>query len=755
MSYRRSGINPLSYMGVEPLDLAADVAYPRPPTQNDINFNLSTRWLDTEEDEVWILVNLEDGIAKWILFASGTGNISKVTTDDALVVVPDANGNINVFGDHGINTTGSANPFPNTATVLINNTITLGDLADVGAGASLTLQTGVLEIVNGDAIIGNTDVSALASTVQFEKSRSGGVITSGDELGSVAFQGYDGTAYKTGASIVSESVGTVAANRIGAELQFFTHPDSTNPLAERMTIGSAGTVTINDADGAADSLVVSGTSEFVQNVVIDVPSAGDSLTVAGTSSFLEDATFSADVELLSGNILMPNTNTAATEGIIEFGAAPFVSNYGTNNTFIGKNSGNTSLTTVSATNNTGIGNQALVNLTTGTLNTVLGSFSGSSLTTGSDNTGIGYDALTHVTTGSFNVALGQNAGNTLGATDSSNILIGHPGVAADNHTTRIGGATGAGSGQQNKAYMSGVNGVTLTPGFKVVTIDPATDQLGVTSATGAGTIVTTFTASGTWTINPATVWVEIFGWGGGGGGAAGNSSAGTPNGGGGGACGTFFFHGSQATFFNPAGETVTIGGGATGASGTSGTTGANGGTPTASSLGLIKSSIGGAATGGTTGGGGTGGTFGLSQIYGIYFQPSSASTGGGNGASSNGLPTSQPAANSGYGMSAGSGGGGGVGGTVGLGGSVYNTNLGGSVLVQGGITTGQVGANGINTANNFICGGAGGAGSSVSGNGGNGGVPGGGGGGGRGVTAGTSGGGGNGGRGQIYVVEYL
>ena len=111
-----------------------------------------------------------------MLTEGGENGITSVTTDDSAEVVANASGNINIFGTHGINTTGTADPFPNTVTVAVDNTLTLGDLSNVGASASLTLQSGILDIVDGNAVVGNTGANALASEVIFEKSRSGAVM---------------------------------------------------------------------------------------------------------------------------------------------------------------------------------------------------------------------------------------------------------------------------------------------------------------------------------------------------------------------------------------------------------------------------------------------------------------------------------------------------------------------------------------------------------------------------------------------------
>ncbi|MGH1455934.1 MAG: tail fiber domain-containing protein [Alphaproteobacteria bacterium] len=94
------------------------------------------------------------------------------------------------------------------------------------------------------------------------------------------------------------------------------------------------------------------------------------------------------------------------------------------NTFIGYNAGATTAnSTATADSNTAVGNDALVNLTSGSQNIVLGGNALRTNTTGSTNTAIGYRAFNSNVDGSDNVALGRHAGYAL-TTGDNNILIG-------------------------------------------------------------------------------------------------------------------------------------------------------------------------------------------------------------------------------------------------------------------------------------------------------------------------------------------
>lgn len=129
-------------------------------------------------------------------------------------------------------------------------------------------------------------------------------------------------------------------------------------------------------------------------------------------------------------LYLVNTNAGGTQGVIYLGGNRYIHNYGTDNTWYGTNSGNTSLTTGSSVSNTGVGAKTLQSLTTGARNTALGDSALKSTTTGADNVGIGYKALTNANNlgavnSKQNVAIGSSAmENALYTTDGS-IAVGY------------------------------------------------------------------------------------------------------------------------------------------------------------------------------------------------------------------------------------------------------------------------------------------------------------------------------------------
>src|SRR5713226_4700135 len=98
---------------------------------------------------------------------------------------------------------------------------------------------------------------------------------------------------------------------------------------------------------------------------------------------------------VTGNLTM--VDSTATAGNILKGGALFLHNFGTFNTFIGRNAGNL---TITGTSNTASGAFGLPGNTTGAQNTASGAFALQGNTTGSNNTASGYFALFSNTTAS-------------------------------------------------------------------------------------------------------------------------------------------------------------------------------------------------------------------------------------------------------------------------------------------------------------------------------------------------------------------
>ncbi len=142
------------------------------------------------------------------------------------------------------------------------------------------------------------------------------------------------------------------------------------------------------------------------------------------------------------------------------------------NVLVGNSAGNA---TVSGTQNVGIGQSCLSNLSGGTANTAIGAVSGNALVGGSGN-----------------VLIGDSAGQNYTGSESYNVVLGvNAAVNGESNVLRLGGGTGAGSFQQNLAFISGVTGSTPVDANspQVVLCDIA-DNLTVVSDPKPGFVLT-------------------------------------------------------------------------------------------------------------------------------------------------------------------------------------------------------------------------------------------------------------------------
>jgi len=131
---------------------------------------------------------------------------------------------------------------------------------------------------------------------------------------------------------------------------------------------------------------------------------------------------------------------------------------GTENTAIGFNA---LFSNTTGEGNTANGYFALEANTTGGGNTATGFASLQFNTTGNDNTAIGGATLSHNTTGSSNIALGYQAGSL--TTGSNNIDIGNFGATNESNKIRIGT-----NGIHTNTFIAGINGVTVGNGVAVI-----------------------------------------------------------------------------------------------------------------------------------------------------------------------------------------------------------------------------------------------------------------------------------------------
>jgi len=151
---------------------------------------------------------------------------------------------------------------------------------------------------------------------------------------------------------------------------------------------------------------------FSQNNINTTLGTGGIFTIKDLSNNYFTLSQSTGQVNILNTLRLENTSNSTT-GIIFKGADRFIHNYGTQNTFMGINSGNFTMT---GYQNTAVGYQSLNANTLGIWNTAVGYQSLNANTTGSGNTAVGLNSLVSNTTGFLNTAVGLSSlySNTTG-----------------------------------------------------------------------------------------------------------------------------------------------------------------------------------------------------------------------------------------------------------------------------------------------------------------------------------------------------
>jgi len=145
---RRTGLWPLAYMGVEPVAPPLLLTDNRAPTANDYkNFNVGTWWINratAPAEELWILVNKDNNVARWIQFITGATGIQTLTGDFGGAVGPDGALDIDIIGSGPYLFTG--NPGLHLLQLSDDGTVATQYDADVGFAIP---ALNILEILGG------------------------------------------------------------------------------------------------------------------------------------------------------------------------------------------------------------------------------------------------------------------------------------------------------------------------------------------------------------------------------------------------------------------------------------------------------------------------------------------------------------------------------------------------------------------------------------------------------------------------------
>lgn len=275
-----------------------------------------------------------------------------------------------------------------------------------------------------------------------------------------------------------------------------------NVIGDGTTIsvaGNAGTNTLTIS--ALSSVAVHFTADDAN---IATPAANN-LNIFGGANINTTAPGSAStiMVILNDSILLPAT-TGANTGVIALGADlttdRFLHNFGNSgaqnsyNTFVGKESGNFSLSPV-ATSNSSLGSFSLSELTDGYQNCAFGTSSLHITTIGQDNSAYGFLSLGFLTTGNRNISIGASSGGAL-TTEDDNIFINSNGEAGDNNTIRI-GTQGSGSFGQDKTFIAGIYNTAIGATTQIVSID-SDGQLGSSKGNDGQVLIGSTAGSPAW-----------------------------------------------------------------------------------------------------------------------------------------------------------------------------------------------------------------------------------------------------------------
>ena len=157
--------------------------------------------------------------------------------------------------------TGLFSPAANQIGIATNGTEKIRIDASGNVGLGTTTPGAVVDVHNASSvpILNTYRNDAAGSGVFFQKSRSATIgtntiVQNGDAIGSIYFNGANGTGYSEAAMIRGAVDGTPGAtNDMPGRLQFYTTPDGSGTLTERMRISSNGTVGIGGASRNAST----------------------------------------------------------------------------------------------------------------------------------------------------------------------------------------------------------------------------------------------------------------------------------------------------------------------------------------------------------------------------------------------------------------------------------------------------------------------------------------------------------------------
>ena len=156
MAKRLTGDNTLAYLGVNALTPSDFITVDRAPTANDyLNYEIGTFWLDSVNEDIYVLTNKDAQVATWSNFGGGTGGTSFVTDAGTATV---SAGALNIFGTANIHTSGATDTVTLTLEddLMVTSVTATGDLVSSGGDIGTTVG----DILSGASLQAVTFVDA-------------------------------------------------------------------------------------------------------------------------------------------------------------------------------------------------------------------------------------------------------------------------------------------------------------------------------------------------------------------------------------------------------------------------------------------------------------------------------------------------------------------------------------------------------------------------------------------------------------------
>lgn len=241
MVKRRTGLDPLAYMGVEPSMPAQFVREGRNPTTTDYEgYNIGTVWIVKGTNAVWMLVDKALFIATWRQFTAGVSALNTLTGDVGGIVPATAN-NIDIFGSGPYLFTG--NPGMSLLTLSDNGTLATQYDADIGSAIPVA---NIINIIGGPHV----QTTAAGNTITISPMGSVAVSIPTDAGVAAPAAGVLNVFGLAGRNISTSGAGnTVSVAVSGTTNNALQRGNATGSLTS-LTVGTNGQVVIGATGGA-------------------------------------------------------------------------------------------------------------------------------------------------------------------------------------------------------------------------------------------------------------------------------------------------------------------------------------------------------------------------------------------------------------------------------------------------------------------------------------------------------------------------